>query len=103
MAEVATLPALITDQWDWQVEGACRGLSADLFFNPDFERGKAKRMREAGAKAVCATCPVMAQCLDWAMTVAEPYGIWGGTTPEERRDLRNDRAMLALVASRGVV
>lgn len=96
MAEVAALPALIADQWDWQVRGACRGLSVDLFFNPDFERGRPKRTRENGAKAVCRSCPVMAQCLNWALTVGEPYGIWGGTTPAERHELRDTGSYLAL-------
>ena len=91
MAEVAALPALVSSNWDWQVQAACRGAGVDLFFNPDAERGKSKRMREARAKAVCATCPVIKDCLSWAMDVAEPYGVWGGLTPDERRDLRTGR------------
>jgi hypothetical protein len=27
-------------------------------------------------------------CLDWALRAGEPAGIWGGTTPDERRLLR---------------
>ena len=96
MAEIAVLPALISDQWDWQFHGACRGLDAELFFNPDFERGPSKRAREASAKAVCATCPVRKDCLDWALSVGEPYGIWGGTSPVERQEMRIERAYLAL-------
>jgi WhiB family redox-sensing transcriptional regulator len=88
MADSVALPALIGEKWDWQVHAACRGLNADLFFNPDYERGRSKRMREAGAKAVCQSCPVRAQCLSWAVAVGEPYGIWGGTTPAEREELR---------------
>jgi len=36
----------------------------------------------AYAKAVCATCPVIATCLSLGET--EQEGIWGGTLPEER-------------------
>jgi WhiB family redox-sensing transcriptional regulator len=40
------------------------------------------------AKAVCAGCPIAARCLDIALTRNEPHGIWGGTTPNQRRALR---------------
>ena len=96
MTYVTALPAVIGDNWDWQMHGACRGLSADLFFTPDFERGRLKRIREASAKAVCGTCPVVAKCLDWALTVGEPYGVWGGKSPTERAELRHGRSHLAL-------
>ena len=72
----------------------------DLFFNPDSERGKSKRTREANAKAVCATCPVIQQCLTWAMTVNEPYGVWGGKSADERHAIRNDGRGLAIAKKR---
>lgn len=37
------------------------------------------------AKAVCQVCPVQRQCRDYAITINEPYGIWGGLTESERR------------------
>ena len=43
---------------------------------------------EAEAVALCATCPVRAQCLEYALRNKESHGIWGGTTPEERRRIR---------------
>jgi WhiB family redox-sensing transcriptional regulator len=43
----------------------------------------------AQAKAICAGCPVRRQCLDFATANDLGYGIWGGTTPEDRR--RNRR------------
>ena len=78
------------------MNGACRGQNADLFFNPDNERGRPKRIREAKAKAVCATCPVVAECLKWALDVGEPYGIWGGKSPAERLELRNGVSCLSI-------
>jgi WhiB family redox-sensing transcriptional regulator len=38
----------------------------------------------AEAKAVCARCPVLAECRRDALTAHEPFGIWGGLTVEER-------------------
>ena len=96
MAEVAALPALVSENWDWQVQAACRGIGVDAFFNPDSERGPAKRAREARAKAICAECPVMSQCLDWALSVGEPYGVWGGKSAAERHELRVGTAALAI-------
>lgn len=38
------------------------------------------------AKAICARCPVSEECLEFGMD--ERAGIWGGTTPDERKALR---------------
>ena len=43
--------------------------------------------RIADAKAICAGCPVVLQCLQAALAENE-YGIWGGTTMEERATMR---------------
>lgn len=38
----------------------------------------------AKAKAVCETpCPVKAECLDFALTGKEPYGVFGGVDMKE--------------------
>ena len=37
------------------------------------------------AKAVCRRCPVMEQCLQWALETREPWGVWGGTSEADRR------------------
>ena len=87
MADIAKLPAPITENWDWQVRAACRGLDASTFFHPENERGRSRRRREEQAKAVCAECPVARQCLDWALSVREPYGVWGGLSSVEREEL----------------
>jgi WhiB family redox-sensing transcriptional regulator len=96
MAEIAALPALVSENWDWQVQAACRGAGLDLFFNPDSERGRSKRVREAKAKAVCAVCPVIEHCLAWATAVAEPYGVWGGKSAAERFEARVEEQELAI-------
>lgn len=73
------------------MRAACRGSALDVFFHPDRERGDAREAREATAKAICATCPVVAECLDHALSVREPYGVWGGMTEHERAELLTRR------------
>ena len=80
MAEITRLPGPVADLWDWQLEGACRGVSPEAFFHPEGERGPRRRNRDAAAKAVCAACPVLAECRSHALQVREPYGVWGGLT-----------------------
>jgi WhiB family redox-sensing transcriptional regulator len=78
---VRTLPRPRTSAWDWQLNGSCRGMDPSIFFPSSRSRGP---HQEAHAKAVCSTCPVAAQCRQYALDAAEPYGIWGGLTPFER-------------------
>jgi WhiB family redox-sensing transcriptional regulator len=68
----------------WQQRGSCRDVDPSLFFGPEGEARNKRRFREAAAKAICAYCPVRAACRTFALTTAEPYGIWGGTTEAER-------------------
>jgi WhiB family redox-sensing transcriptional regulator len=55
-----------------------------MFFHPDGERGPSRRNRNNAAKAVCASCPVINECREHALSVEEPYGIWGGLSEEDR-------------------
>ena len=84
MADVSRLPGPNADLWDWQMHGACRGEAPSLFFHPAGERGPARAAREAAAKAVCASCPVLTECAAHALTVREPYGVWGGMSEDDR-------------------
>lgn len=77
----------------WQLKAACRGPQASVFFPPShFERKDEKEMREAGAKAICATCSVRKPCLEYALRIREPHGIWGGLNEMERKAVLARRA-----------
>ena len=70
----------------WQMKAACRGPQAAVFFPPpQFERKDEKLEREARAKDICATCSVKEPCLDYAVSIREPHGIWGGLNESERK------------------
>lgn len=66
---------------DWRDESSCKGMPAAIFF---VERGESDRP----AKAICATCPVKQQCLDFALESGEQHGVWGGTSERQRRRMR---------------
>jgi WhiB family redox-sensing transcriptional regulator len=72
----------------WQLKAACRGPQARVFFPPGhFERKDEKLERERRAKAICATCSVQQECLDYAVRINEQHGIWGGLNEAERKTL----------------
>ena len=79
--------AVGTIQETWQHRAACRGPESSIFFPPSWaERRDERERREARAKAICADCPVQGECLEFALRVREPHGIWGGLNEAERRD-----------------
>jgi WhiB family transcriptional regulator, redox-sensing transcriptional regulator len=51
------------------------------------ESADVRRVRESEAKRICAGCPVQRECLEYALRVREPFGIWGGLNETERRAL----------------
>jgi len=87
MAAISRLPMPIQETYEWQYDGACREVDPETFFSPDAERGPRRRAREAAAKALCNVCPVIKECLNHALTVREPYGVWGGLNINERDQL----------------
>jgi WhiB family transcriptional regulator, redox-sensing transcriptional regulator len=72
----------------WQDGANCSGANADLFFP---ERGASTRT----AKAICRECQVRLECLEFAITTGEKFGIWGGMSERERRKVRRDRQIAA--------
>lgn len=84
VAHFNKLPKPIAENYDWQYKGACNGVDTELFYLPHNARGAEKLQQIKEAKAVCAKCPVIEQCLNFAIKTEEPHGIWGGLTEEER-------------------
>jgi WhiB family redox-sensing transcriptional regulator len=70
----------------WRAKAACAEVDPDLFF-PVGVTGPAVG-QIAAAKAVCGECTVQAECLDFAISTNQEYGVWGATSEEERRVLR---------------
>lgn len=80
-----------TVDWDenaWREHAACRDSAPELFF-PIGATGLALEQIEA-AKTICARCPVLIECLEFALETNQEAGVWGGTSEDERRHLRRD-------------
>lgn len=72
---------------DWQAHAACQGTGPEVFFPERGQQYSTVRI----AKAICARCPVRAQCLNFAVETGQKYGIFGGLTERERRKHRRAR------------
>ncbi len=88
LLETKLIEALVLDRLSWQDSANCSGANQDLFFP---ERGASTRK----AKAICAACAVKEECLEFAITQGERFGIWGGLSERERRKIRRQRALAA--------
>jgi WhiB family transcriptional regulator, redox-sensing transcriptional regulator len=74
----------------WYERAACLGQDPELFFPVGNSGPSLVQIDEA--KAVCGRCPVVEQCLRWALRTGQADGIWGGTTESERRAMRRPDA-----------
>lgn len=76
-------------QTAWRERAACRSEDPELFFPIGIDGPGLLQVQRA--KAVCARCPVIAECADAAMAAGESHGVWGGMDERERRDLSRAR------------
>lgn len=56
---------------------ACAGANPEIFF-------PAREANAWEALAFCDICPHQQTCLEWALDSEQQFGIWGGTTADER-------------------
>lgn len=62
----------------WRTRGVCQSVDPETFFPAPSEPPDA-------AVALCRTCQVQGPCLAWALDAGDSHGVWGATTPRERR------------------
>lgn len=77
---------------EWMNEGNCRNFPPAVFFPAD----------GAGvdrARLICATCPVVSQCLEYALVEHIDHGVWGGCSERERRRIAKRRRIEVRTAS----
>ncbi|SLH31856.1 Putative transcriptional regulator, WhiB family [Mycobacteroides abscessus subsp. massiliense] len=82
---VGCLTGLVADL-SWQDEAACRGLPTEWWFPQQGSSHECQR-----AKAISRSCPVKAQCLQFAIEVHDQHGIYAGLSLRDRRKWGNER------------
>lgn len=65
----------------WHKQGACRGMTPRQFYSENY-------IENESARAICASCEVRSDCLEYALHNRIQHGIWGGKTELERRRIR---------------
>ena len=68
----------------WRVAANCNEIEDELlnFFFSDNER------EELTALMICADCPVVDECLQYALSTGQTLGVWGMHTQQDRRNLK---------------
>lgn len=77
--------ALLRWREPWMDDAECARVDPDAWFP---EKGESPKP----AKKICATCPVIQECREYALRNRERNGIWGGTSDADRRKLLKKRA-----------
>lgn len=68
----------------WMGSGNCRLYAPSTFFPSD-------GVGVDRARKICASCPVLDQCLDYALDNQIEHGVWGGCSERERRRILKRR------------
>ena len=74
----------------WMKDAACKGEDVDTFFR-DGDRGHHRNALDNRAKAICSVCPVVEECLSYAVSANVTDGVWAGLTPKERQSMKRNR------------
>lgn len=82
--------ALYSESAPFDGTQACKSVDPELFFPEDY----LDRATVLKAKAVCNSCPLTVACLQYALSDSSLEGVWGATTPRERKNLRRRRRVL---------
>jgi WhiB family redox-sensing transcriptional regulator len=72
---------------------ACMQTDPEVFF-PDGNNEGWNETRKA--KAMCSTCPVIYECAVYALKAEENYGVWGGLSANELRQIRRGHRSLPI-------
>lgn len=88
MGTVESAMPLNIDRPDWMLQAACVDQPLEMFFPGP---GKAGAALTRKAKQICRTCPVVNDCLFYALSFGDRHcpGIWGMTTERERHRIHH--------------
>ena len=91
-ARVGHLASFRVAEEHWMQRAICKGMDVNLFF-PDRGDGWSDDSPAAVAKSACAVCPVVTECLEYAIRTKENHGVFGGKSPKERRKIRRQMTL----------
>jgi WhiB family redox-sensing transcriptional regulator len=80
------IPGGPTPPGSWIRKAACTSANPDVFFPGRRDAGAGEE-----AKAICAECPVRAECLEYALATRQEWGVWGGANEHERQAILRAR------------
>ena len=75
----------------WMRDGHCRDYPPSVFFPSD-------GVGVDAARKICATCPVLSTCKEYALDHRIDHGVWGGCSERERRRILKGRRQEALTS-----
>jgi len=89
----------VRERPDWFDHAKCLGVNASSPTNLFYAEGQQNNAQVQAAKAVCngthpehpGRCPVLEECLDYAIENSERFGVWGGCSERERRRIKRQR------------
>lgn len=82
VAQARHIAIFIRGDLSWRDRARCEGMRTEQFFprKSDAEKETIK---------ICLSCPVREECLQYAIDSGSNWGVWGGTTQQERKKLRS--------------
>lgn len=81
VGDLKSIEGLALEPEKWEDKALCSQTDPEAFFP---EKGGSTRE----AKRICLGCEVVNQCLNYALDHEERFGIWGGKSERERRQLK---------------
>ncbi len=84
--DTAAVLAVLVNRPAWHQDAACRGAAISSYV-----LSPAKGQWAEYDRSRCQDCPVRQECLETALANPDLAGLWGGTTPTERKAMRRER------------
>jgi WhiB family redox-sensing transcriptional regulator len=92
----------MAEQIDWPNKAACKDEDPELFF-AIYPKSKQGLAQIEEARAVCNRCPVIDECLRWALETGQDAGVWGGMSEDERRAIKRRQNRLKDVGKASII
>lgn len=89
LAAVRRLRVAEPEDDEWRDRAVCSQSDPEIWFP---QKGGSTRR----PKSLCISCPVQQECLDYALTHDERFGVWGGYSERERRKLLKGEEVIQL-------